>query len=1183
MKHKHASAMNPFTDIKYKPKVKPLAVLITTSLLFACSSSEHGEQDYSNQGRATLGQMAEQRQGDANLQANNQQALANARLSENQRRQKLAAIYSELLLTEPDPTTRSAVEYRLVQLDTESYEHDSLAALDQIDSDPNANAELILASDAKALNELVTDYESLLKRYPSRPENQQIQYQLAKAYELQGNQQKSLSEIESLLSRYPNSIYLAELNFRRGEIYYNQKQYAQAYDAYKQVIAAPNGDKYRLNSMYMSGWALFKQARLYQADNQFLAVFDAMIDLHESSPSALKANTTGTDSTDSQTAAKTADFSFETLNQQFQNIAIDTQRVLSISLSQQLQAESLVQLITDNQDAKHLSRYQHILFDNLAKFLLSKQLPTDAERAYEAYVDLAPNSVWAARYSLALLELYQTQGKFAAMRALKQNYVTRYGLDSEFWLNANDDIRTELIPQLLSFSEQEGRRRYAYAQSINANASADAKKTTPASEVSQATEQTFVSRVDAFANAADALKVYLELVEVSQSKPFAKANLYTNDLLQDKYLYADANFEARRYHVALATYQEIAYPVMTQASEEQRKLQRQAAYDATITVRKDIDLLKLSEFKQFRAVTSDTHLAQQRLRDQLDDQFISHYSDDKRALALAAVAAELAFKAEKPQRLMHYADFLLLKHGVITKQDSSVDERNKLIVANLAPLMTTTIASINTNKTGDAGTDAKFDFADQVAKQPTAQSIAQSTARSADLLSTSSSSQVDAQDMWQTRISYNPTYIGRIRKAQQLTAANSNNSNLSGAALKQVQLASQLYAHQQYQLGLYAQAESAYALALNFTQNEPSNNKEMRNLLASSIYQQGQETKSEQPLVAVEHFLRLGEQIPESDYRANAEFEAADILLSQQQWQQGADLLKVLALRYPNNPMSASIPAKLTQSYESLERWDLAAEQLLVIIASADEADVALKREAQYTAADYYLKAGDRDNALKHFRTYAHSYPQPFDIAQEVRFKMSEFYREDGETNKMHFWHRKILSAHKQEVHNGTSFTTRNKQLASSAAFELGQAHKQSFEWVKLTHPLPKSLKRKQKQMKLAIGYYQQVLDLALAERVPQATYQLAQMYRILAADVMDSQRPTDLDELALEEYEILLEELAYPFEEKAIEIHESNSQRAWQNVFNQWVEKSFSALAEMTPALYQKQELTHDVIETMY
>jgi len=53
-----------------------------------------------------------------------------------------------------------------------------------------------------------------------------------------------------------------------------------------------------------------------------------------------------------------------------------------------------------------------------------------------------------------------------------------------------------------------------------------------------------------------------------------------------------------------------------------------------------------------------------------------------------------------------------------------------------------------------------------------------------------------------------------------------------------------------------------------------------------------------------------------------------------------------------------------------------------------------------------------------------------------------------------------------------------------------------------------------------------------------------------------------------------LLEEQAYPFERKAIEIHELNSQRSWEGIYDQWVEKSFAELKRMLPGRFDKREL---------
>ena len=71
----------------------------------------------------------------------------------------------------------------------------------------------------------------------------------------------------------------------------------------------------------------------------------------------------------------------------------------------------------------------------------------------------------------------------------------------------------------------------------------------------------------------------------------------------------------------------------------------------------------------------------------------------------------------------------------------------------------------------------------------------------------------------------------------------------------------------------------------------------------------------------------------------------------------------------------------------------------------------------------------------------------------------------------------------------------------------------------------------------------------------------------------MDSERPAVLDADAMEQYDILLEEQAFPFEEQAIEVFEANAARAADGVFDSWVERSFEALATLMPARYAKSE----------
>ena len=77
----------------------------------------------------------------------------------------------------------------------------------------------------------------------------------------------------------------------------------------------------------------------------------------------------------------------------------------------------------------------------------------------------------------------------------------------------------------------------------------------------------------------------------------------------------------------------------------------------------------------------------------------------------------------------------------------------------------------------------------------------------------------------------------------------------------------------------------------------------------------------------------------------------------------------------------------------------------------------------------------------------------------------------------------------------------------------------------------------------------------------------------------MDSERPPELDEAALEEYEFLLEEQAFPFEEQAIAIHEANASRAQNGIYDDWIEASYRELASLVPGRYARNERGEDVV----
>jgi hypothetical protein len=165
----------------------------------------------------------------------------------------------------------------------------------------------------------------------------------------------------------------------------------------------------------------------------------------------------------------------------------------------------------------------------------------------------------------------------------------------------------------------------------------------------------------------------------------------------------------------------------------------------------------------------------------------------------------------------------------------------------------------------------------------------------------------------------------------------------------------------------------------------------------------------------------------------------------------------------------------------------------------------------------------------------------------------------------------------------GSERTDRTRYLAATASIELAAPVRERFEVVQLTQPLASSMKLKRGLMEDVIKAYTDAIDYGVAEVTTEATYYLAETYEHFSADLMDSERPRDLDEMALEQYELLLEEQTFPFEEKAIDLYKTNADRAADGVFDEWVAKSFERLAGLMPARYAKVERSEDVVTALY
>ena len=388
-------------------------------------------------------------------------------------------------------------------------------------------------------------------------------------------------------------------------------------------------------------------------------------------------------------------------------------------------------------------------------------------------------------------------------------------------------------------------------------------------------------------------------------------------------------------------------------------------------------------------------------------------------------------------------------------------------------------------------------------------------------------------------------------------------------------------AHSQFDIGLFDQAERSYYELRRFTPaDDQEAGEEIEQRIASSIYKQGEQARDAGDLAtAVTHFTRLGQVVPDSEIRETAEYDAAAALIAMQAWDRASGVLEQYRRDYPDSQFADDVTQKLAVTYMSAGRGTEAAAEF-ERIANADGSSEEVRREALWKAAELYESGGAVAREQRVLEDIVARYPRPVAESIEARHRLLEIAEATGDNRARMARLEDLVRA---DAAAGAERSDRTRFLAATASLALSEPALRRFEVVKLNQPLADSMKRKRALMEEVIDAYSKAADYGIAEVTTAATFQLGRVYESFAADLMDSERPGELDAAALEQYELLLEEQVYPFEEKAIELFKANADRAPDGVYDEWVQKSFERLANLLPARYAKMERSEDVLITLY
>lgn len=388
-----------------------------------------------------------------------------------------------------------------------------------------------------------------------------------------------------------------------------------------------------------------------------------------------------------------------------------------------------------------------------------------------------------------------------------------------------------------------------------------------------------------------------------------------------------------------------------------------------------------------------------------------------------------------------------------------------------------------------------------------------------------------------------------------------------------------IIARAEFEKGDYARAEVAYKVALSLTDENDSSRPALEDGLAAAVYKQGEYMKSKGNLqAAIVQFSRVRKVSPGSSVTVSAEFDIAASMMAAKDWDNAIREFLNFRQTNPDHPLSDRVAENLVKSYLETNQPTKAADELGRM--ASIKGDPEVQRAALWQAAELYEKVGDEPQVIATYKRYIGMSPRPLEPAIEVRNKLATIYGKAGQADDRRYWLQEII---RHDKSGGTESTSRTRYLAAKAAFELAEPVLQAFQQVKLVRPLKQNLTRKKAKMKEAVDAYTLAADYGIAEVATASVYWLAEIYNEFSRELMASERPPGLSEGELEQYDILLEEQAYPFEEKSINIHESNVGRTAEGTYDEWIKKSFGKLRELSPVRYAKAEKSEPVAQLIY
>ena len=352
--------------------------------------------------------------------------------------------------------------------------------------------------------------------------------------------------------------------------------------------------------------------------------------------------------------------------------------------------------------------------------------------------------------------------------------------------------------------------------------------------------------------------------------------------------------------------------------------------------------------------------------------------------------------------------------------------------------------------------------------------------------------------------------------------------------------------------------------------------KEVEERLAAAIYKQGEAAQTEGDfVVAARHFLRVMSIVPSAAIVLQAEYDAAAAYINGRSWSEASEVLVRFIKKHPDHSLTLGAREKLAFAYDEMGEESKAAHAYSAL--AKVEPDLERRRIWLSQAADLHQQSGNTKLAIDMLEGYLRLMVEQDSTYYEVNLRIAEIFNKEGN-----------IKAYKGKLNliidnvGKDNPDTALRQHAANASLALASIQYEAFDNIVINEPIKEALARKKKAMQSTLKLYKQASDYRISSATTAATFHIGELYQKFSHALMTSERPKAMSEDELEMYTLLLEEQAFPFEEKSIDLHQLNIKRVSSGIYDQWVKESFKALSKLQPARFNKRERAEAIISSL-